>query len=106
MRRIDSKLEEQTIWNRMLTDNFTRVTPNVVDAIMSRTCITYEHSATKRRVDVWPLNPNLFPNYPIYAKEKMPEKVLEPPFIMHANWLYGIAAKEHTLKGLGMWYIS
>ena len=105
-RKADPKLEEQTIWNRWMTDAFTRVTVDVVDNIMDRKCITYEHTATKARVDMWPLNPNLFPNWPVYAKEKMPLHVLEPPFIMHANWIYGILSKVNTLKGAGMWYID
>ena len=106
MRKIDPKLEEQTVWNRMLTDNFTRVTTDVVGNIMTRKCITYQHTGSGHRVDIWPLNPNLFPNYPVYAKEKMPLHVLEPPFIVHFNWLFGRAAKEGNMKGEGLWFID
>ena len=60
---------------------------------------------TKAEVRVWPLNPNLFPNHPLYVKQKQSEHVLEPPFIVHYNWLYGIAAKEREMQGAGHWLI-
>ena len=105
MRRDDVKLEEQTVWNRMLTQQFDRVTPNVVDALMARECLVYEHKTSHARVSVWPLNPAMFPNFPIGVKEKMSEKILEPPFILHFNWLYGIASKISSMQGQKMWWV-
>jgi hypothetical protein len=106
MRKEDAKLEEQSVWNRMLTRQFDRVTPNVVDALMAQQCVVYEHKETKARVSVWPLNPTMFANFPVAVKERMPERFLEPPFIVHYNWLYGIPAKENEMRNAGHWLIG
>lgn len=106
MQAEDPKIEEQSVWNRMMRDEFERVgSGNVVDEIMARRCLVFRHKPTGRDVRIWPLNPNLFPNHPLYVKAKQSEVVLEPPFIVHYNWLYGIAAKENEMKGNGHWLI-
>lgn len=113
MRAAEPALEEQSVWNRWMRDGYARrgssaggSAGNVVDELMARRCLRFAHQVTGEHVDVWPLNPNLFPNFPVYAKLKQPEAVLEPPFIVHFNWLYGIPAKESNMRETGHWLVG
>jgi Nucleotide-diphospho-sugar transferase len=102
-RAADATLEEQTVWNRMMTQEFSY--EGMAENIAAGNCTVFKSNSGERSVSIWPLSQALFPNTVIYKKLRLHERNLEPPFIVHYNWIYGINPKVMEMRGTGHWYI-
>lgn len=77
-------------------------------SLASGQCIEYKRTIPDingvDRVKVWVLNPALFPLRPIYEHSRMHQVALEPPYMVHYNWIHGVKPKETRMQENGHWY--
>jgi Nucleotide-diphospho-sugar transferase len=80
---------------------------------LSNQCFEYSKRPTKEmnpipgaavEFSIYPLTPAIFPNRPIYQEVAQHKRVNMLPFMMHANWLVGLANKRAWLESYGRWY--
>lgn len=109
-------VEEQTYWNEMITYGYDLAgkvageldAEHIISSIMAGECIRYTPKWGTEGEDftMTPLNPYLFPNYPQLAVNKLPESIVERPYMVHYNWLTGIPAKMEKMKEQGHWFVN
>ena len=98
----------------MLTGRFDIVVPkgtmsdHVMDTILGGRCFRYRSKTlgSALELDLTPLNPTLFPNFPTFNSHRAHERLVERPFAVHFNWIVGIASKIEQMKKTGLWYIG
>lgn len=57
-------------------------------------------------LSMWILNPALFPTYPIATFTDLCEAAMEPPYLLHYNWMKGVRTKKATMAEACHWHLK